>query len=191
MTGDLVLMNPFWVPLAMTILGLTAAFFGGRLVGLVLAVAGFAFGLVYGPVMAIAITTNQAFIRVSPWVFAILFGVLSGFLVRIALFLAGALLAAAAVFSFAYPPSLLAVVVAAVLGGALVCFFRKAVFAVLSAAFGGILAATGAVNLVANVSVSVGVMGYFVSVVILFILGLLVQLRDLRIKKPRARRKRR
>ena len=191
MTGELVIMNPFWVPLAMTILGLTAAFFGGRLVGLVLAVTGFAFGLVYGPAMAAAITANQAFIRVSPWVFGVLFGVLSGFLVRIALFLAGALLAAAAVLSFTYPPSVLLAVVAAVLGGTFVCFFRNAVFAILSAALGSILAATGAVNLVANITISVGVTGYFVIVIILFILGLLVQLRDLRVKKPRARRKRR
>lgn len=191
LTGELVHINPLWVPLAMVFLGVTAAYFGGRLVVLVLAVSGLALGLVYGGGIASTFTSDPSLIGLAPWVFGVLFALLSGFLVKAAFFLAGALLAVAAVFSLVSPPSLIAALIAAVAGGALVCAGRPLVFALLTAAFGSLLTASGTVNLVANFSLFVGVPGFYLIALAVFVSGLIVQLRAVKGTGPAKRRKRR
>jgi len=97
MIGELVLIDPLWVSVLMVITGVLAAFFGNRLIGVVLALSGLALGLVHGAGIASAIWNDPGFISMGPWIFGILFAVLSGLFLRLALFFAGALLAVSAV----------------------------------------------------------------------------------------------
>lgn len=191
MTGELVMIDPFWAPLFMVLLGLAAAFFGRRLVGPVLALSGLAIGLVHGAGIAASISNSPGLIRLGPWVFGVLFAVLSGVLLRMVLFLAGALLAAAAAYSAMATPPLLLVGIAALLGGGLACAYRTVVFALLTAAFGSLIASSGAVNLAANFSLFIGAAGYFIILATVFIAGLAFQLRGSRRGKPGPKRKRR
>ncbi len=191
MTGELVMIDPFWVPLAMLLLGLAAAFFGRRLIGPVLSIAGLALGLLYGAGIAGAISDNPGFIRLGPWLFGVLFAVLSGLFLRLAVFLAGALLALSAAFCFISPPSLTIALVAMVLGGGLACAYRTFVFALFTAAFGALCASAGAVNLAANFSIPIGIAGYYLILAVVFAAGLLVQLRTGRRDKAGPKRKRR
>lgn len=191
MIGELVLIDPLWIPLAMTIAGLFAAFFGNRLVAAVLALSGLALGILHGAGIASALWNDPGFIRLGPWIFGILFALLSGLFLRLALFLAGALLAVSAVFAFTAPPSAILIAVAAILGGGLACAYRTFVLALLTAAFGSLTAASGAVNLAANFSIPVGTAGYFLILAAVFTTGLLVQLRTGGKKKAGSKRKRR
>lgn len=191
MTGVLVMIDPFWAPLVMTVLGLAAAFLGRRLIGPVLALSGFALGLVHGAGIAAAMSSSAGFIRLAPWIFAVLFAALSGLLLRLVLFLSGALLAAAAVASAMTPPPLLAVAIAALLGGGLACAYRNVVFALLTAAFGSLLASSGIVNLAANFSFPIGAAGYFILLAVLFIAGFAFQLKGGKREGSGTKRKRR
>jgi len=191
MIGELVLIDPLWVSVLMVITGVLAAFFGNRLIGVVLALSGLALGLVHGAGIASAIWNDPGFISMGPWIFGILFAVLSGLFLRLALFFAGALLAVSAVFAFTAPPSALLVIVAAVLGGGLACAYRNFVLALLTAAFGSLTASSGAVNLAANFSIPIGVFGYFLTLAAVFAAGLLVQIRGSGKKKAVSKRKRR
>jgi hypothetical protein len=191
MIGELVLIDPLWVPVLMVITGVFAAFFGNRLVAAVLALSGLALGLVHGAGIASALWNDPGFIRLGPWIFGILFAVLSGLFLRLALFFAGALLAVSAVFAFMAPPSLVVVIVAAVLGGGLACAYKNIVLALLTAAFGSLTASSGAVNLAANFSIPIGIVGYFLILAVVFTAGLLSQLRGRGRKKAESKRKRR
>lgn len=191
MIGELVLIDPLWVPVLMVIAGVFAAFFGNRLVAAVLALSGLALGLVHGAGIASALWNDPGFIRLGPWIFGILFAVLSGLFLRLALFFAGALLAVSAVFAFMAPPSVIVVIVAAVLGGGLACAYKNFVLALLTAAFGSLTASSGAVNLAANFSIPIGIVGYFLILAVVFTAGLLSQLRGRGRNKAESKRKRR
>lgn len=191
MFGELVMIDPLWVPVVMVLAGLFAAFFGNRLVAAVLALSGLALGLVHGAGIASALWNDPGFIRLGPWIFGILFAVLSGLFLRLALFFAGALLAVSAVFAFMAPPSVIVVVVAAVLGGGLACAYKNFVLALLTAAFGSLTASSGAVNLAANFSIPIGILGYFLTLAVVFTAGLLLQLRGRGKRKAESKRKRR
>jgi hypothetical protein len=191
MIGELVLIDPLWVPLVMVIAGVFAAFFGNRLVAVVLALSGLALGILHGAGIASALWNDPGFIRLGPWIFGILFAVLSGLFLRLALFLAGALLAVSAVFAFMAPPSVIVVIVAALLGGGLACAYKDFVLALLTAAFGSLTASSGAVNLAANFSIPIGIIGYFLILALLFTAGLISQLRGSGKKKAESKRKRR
>lgn len=191
MIGELVLIDPLWVPLLMVVTGVFAAFFGNRLVAVVLALSGLALGLLHGAGIASALWNDPGFIRLGPWIFGILFAVLSGLFLRLALFLAGALLAVSAVFAFMAPPSVIVVIVAALLGGGLACAYKDFVLALLTAAFGSLTASSGAVNLAANFSIHIGIVGYFLTLAVLFTAGLSMQLRGRRKRKAESKRKRR
>ncbi|GEM_PF-1673163 len=191
MIGELVMIDPLWVPVLMVISGLFAAFFGNRLIGAVLALSGLALGLVHGAGIASVLWNDPGFIRLGPWIFGILFAVLSGLFLRLAMFFAGALLAVSAVYAFMGPPSAIVVIVAAILGGGLACAYRNFVLALLTAAFGSLTASSGAVNLAANFSIPIGIVGYFLILVVVFTAGLLFQLRGNGKKKTESKRKRR
>lgn len=191
MIGELVLMDPLWVPAAMIMAGLFAAFFGNRLLAVVLALSGLALGIIHGAGIASVLWNDPGFIRLGPWIFGIIFAALSGLFLRLALFLAGALLAVAAVFAFTAPPSTILIIVAAVLGGGLACAYRNFVIALLTAAFGGLTASSGAVNLAANFSIPIGIAGYFLILAVVFTAGLLFQLRSGGKRKAESKRKRR
>ena len=191
MFGELVMIDPLWVPVVMVLTGILAAFFGNRLVAAVLALSGLALGLVHGAGIASALWNDPGFIRLGPWIFGILFAVLSGLFLRLALFFAGALLAVSAVFAFMAPPSVIVVIVAALLGGGLACAYKNFVLAVLTAAFGSLTASSGAVNLAANFSIHIGIVGYFLTLAVVFTAGLLLQLRGRGKSRTASKRKRR
>lgn len=191
MIGELVMIDPLWVPVFMVIAGVFAAFFGNRLIGAVLALSGLALGLVHGAGIASALWNDPGFIRLGPWIFGILFAVLSGLILRLALFSAGALLAVSAVFAFMAPPSVLGVIVAAVLGGGLACAYKNFVLALLTAAFGSLAVSSGAVNLAANFSIPIGIVGYLLILAVVFTTGLLIQLKGNGKKKAESKHKRR
>jgi hypothetical protein len=188
--GEIVIIDPFWVPVFLVAAGMICAFFGRRLVAPVLAVAGLFLGMVYGSRIAAILTDNPGFIRLGPWIFGGLFAILSGLFLKAALFLAGAVLALAAVNMVFAPVSAVVSAVAAVLGGGLACAYRNGVFAVLTAAFGGLLVSSGAVSLAADFGFSIGTAGYFLILAAVFASGLLVQLRDLRRGSARKRKRR-
>ncbi len=190
MIGEIVMINPLLVPALLTAAGLVCAFFGRRLTIPVLMLAGLCLGLVYGSRIAGLLSDNPGFIRLGPWIFGCVLAILSGLLLKIALFLAGAVLTFTAVNIAFSPVSPVVSVVAAVLGGGLVCAYRNTFFAVFTAAFGGLLTSSGAVNLAAVFGVSIGIAGYYLILAVVFISGLAVQLRDLR-RRPAGRRRRR
>lgn len=190
MIGEIVIIDPFWVPVFLVAAGLVCAFFGRRLVTPVLALAGLCLGLVYGSRFAAFLSDSPGFIRLGPWIFGGVLALLSGLFLRMALFLAGAVLALAAVSIVFAPVSPIVSAVAALLGGGLVCAYRNVVFAVLTAVFGGLLVSSGAVNLAANFSFSIGTAGYFLILVVVFASGLLVQLRDMRRGSAKKRNRR-
>lgn len=191
MIDVLVLLDPLWAPLCMLLLGLASVYFGARLVPGVLALAGLLLGLVVGPGVGLVFSSDPGFLRAAPWIFGLLFALISGFLVRMALFLAGAFLAVAAAMVFMPEPSVYVVIPAAVLGGVLACAARNPLFVVLSALFGSLLAGSGVVALAANLRLGIGVLPYFFLMAVLFLSGLWVQFSRGRTSVRRAKRTRR
>jgi hypothetical protein len=178
MLGALVLFHPLAVPGFMLFSGLLLCFWGRRLIPFAVGMCAFAVGFIHGGALISAVTESPSLQRWGPFAIALLAVVLAQFLYRLAVFAAGFLLGFFISASLFPENHVLLYLGAALLGGALVYLSRNFVFSVLTSVAGGVLAATGAVNLAAWLGVSAGTAVYWAVAAVLFAAGLAAQLKS-------------
>lgn len=153
---QLILLHPVLGSVVVLLVGLLICFQGRRLFVLVLAVAGFLLGYIYGGPLAAEITENPHVIRWAPVGLGLLLAVLSGAFLRLSLFLAGLVLGWFLSISFAPEAHFLVWLVCALLAGSMLAVFKNLVLSLLTAIAGGRMIALGAVSLLACMSVGTG-----------------------------------
>jgi hypothetical protein len=150
---QLILLNPILGSVVVLLVGTLICFYGKRLFILVLAVAGFLLGYVYGGPLAAEITDSPDLIRWAPLVLGVILAALSGAFLRLSLFLAGLVIGWFLSVSFAPEAHFLVWLVCALLAGSMLALFKNVVLSLLTAIVGGRMIALGAVSLLACLSV--------------------------------------
>lgn len=175
MSGDLVMLHPFGVPVFMLLAGIALAFYGNRIVPFALVVCGLILGFFHGGPLLSQLTDNPEVLKYGPAVLAVLLAVVVSFLYRAAFFLAGVFIGFFTTAALLPDLSPVFAWVIALVSGALVYVSRNFVFSVLTALMGAGLTATGTVNLLAWIRIPAGVAPYWIIFVVIFFTGAVFQ----------------
>ncbi len=177
MPGEIVMYDPLVVPVVMVLAGFALAFHGRKLVPLALVIVSLAAGFLYGGGIVLSFTDNSDIIRWAPVILGIAAAVLVSVLYRLFFFAAGAILGFVLVHLIFPESSLVFGILGAFLCGGLVYLFRNLVFSVLTALFGGILLASGSVNLLGWIRISADNTAYILILTGTCIWGFIHQMR--------------